>query len=389
MKKRILILIETSRIYGRQIIDGIVRYSLENGNWILFLEDRGLKKEDSHWLLQLKYDGIIARTIDAASRTFLDSFKVPLVEMLGDGKSRTSDVLCDGKLLGNMAAQHFFSMQLRNFAFFSTGYTWWSADFCENYRRCIEEHGFSCDVSPFSKKKSDASLPLLIRNGIETKIAEWLRALPKPVGVFCPSDSQAVYLVNLCQILEIAVPNEIAILGVENNATLCNATSPPLSSISVDGFEAGYQAAILLDKKINKKPLPKLPILIPPLDIVPRASTDSVAVADPDVAKALYFISQNDISRISVKDIADSVDLSHRTLIRRFHEVLGHSPESEIQRIRIERVKTLLRDTDLSVTKIAENLGYSSTEYLVRAFYKTMKMTPRRYREKIGLDNNK
>jgi LacI family transcriptional regulator len=251
------------------------------------------------------------------------------------------------------------------------------------YSNDLLRNGFSCLANPFCKQKSNASLPLVVAEKMETRIFDWLQKIPKPLGLFCPSDSLAVYVLNLCQMAEIAVPHEIAILGVENNVTLCNATSPPLSSIAVDGRETGYQAAALLDKKIKGHSVPKIPILIPPIDIVTRASTEFVAVSDTDVAQALHFISQRVLSHLTVQDIAAAVNLSPRTLIRKFHASLGRTPEKELHRIRIEQAKMMLRDTDLSVTKISANLGFTSTEYFVRTFRLAMKMTPIQYRAKF------
>ncbi|MDR1964745.1 MAG: substrate-binding domain-containing protein [Planctomycetaceae bacterium] len=384
-KKRILVLVETSRIYGRQIIEGITRYALEHGNWIIFLEDRGLEKKIPR-LVQCHYDGIISRTVFAESR--LTTLQVPVVELLGDGVFRSSDILCDGNRLGVMASDYFQSKGLRHFGYFSTGQSWWSTQFYSAYSEHLATNGFSCLTNPFCRRKNDASLSLKVTDKTESRILHWLRAIPKPIGLFCPSDSQAVYLINLCQIAEIAVPHEIAILGVENNITLCNATSPTLSSIAVDGHQTGYQAAWLLDRKINKQVLPKIPILIPPIDVVARVSTDFITVADPDVAKALYFISQQVLLHITVQDIADAVDLSPRTLIRKFHESLGHTPEQELHRIRIERAKAILRNTNLSITKIGEQIGFTSTEYFVRNFRHTVKMTPKQYRLKFQNEEN-
>ncbi len=140
---------------------------------------------------------------------------------------------------------------------------------------------------------NDTAMTISLKKGMEEKIIGWLRHIPKPTGLFCPSDSQAIFVINLCQLAGIAIPHEIAVLGVENNLVLCNATSPSLSSIAVNGRETGFLAAKLLDLRISGKRIPRLPIRIAPGEIVTRQSTDIMAVDDPDVFQALRLLKEN------------------------------------------------------------------------------------------------
>jgi LacI family transcriptional regulator len=380
-KKRILILVETSRAFGRQVIQGISQFSLEKGSWALLLEDRGFFDRVPFWVKRMRFDGIISRTINADSSKFLETFNVPTIELLGDGSYRTSDVLTDCNLVGSLAATHFHERGFRQFAYFSTGHSWWSQAFHDAYCYKLQKLGFVCNTSPFCEDRNESTLSITLRTKMETDILDWLVKLPKPVGLFCPSDSQAMFILNLCQVADLKVPYDIAVLGVENNAILCNATTPPLSSIAADGWAVGYQAAKLLDTMIEKYPLPELPIRLPPLGVVSRQSSDTIAVNNADVAKALHYIAANPGLRITVKDVARYTDVSLRTLIRKFKETLKRSPEEEIRRVCMERAKLLLYDTELSVAKIAENLGYSSAEYFIRSFRRATGVTPRAYRQ--------
>lgn len=385
-KKRILLLVETSRCFGLQIIEGISRFSLERGQWTLFLEDRGVDERPQTWHQRFQYDGVICRSTSASSADSVRKMNVPFVELLGDGESTRPDVLCDGQALGEMAAEHLLSKGLKNFAYFSLGHNWWSLEFGQAFQETLARHDMPCEISPFSKRPGDAALHLSLRKNEELEIIEWLQQLPKPIGIFCPADGQAIFALNLCQISGISVPYEVAVLGVEDNATLCNCASPPLSSVTADGHEVGYQAAQLLDAKIRGTAITDIPIKVPPLYVTTRASTDFYALNDAEVVKALRYIGESTTLRISVDQIADHVGLSKRSLIRRFHRVLGRTPEEELHRVRMELAKTLLVETDLSVSKISERVGYLSPEYFIRVFRRECDMTPKEYHRRFRLN---
>ena len=388
MKKKILVLVETSRTYGRQIIAGITRYAKENGRWAIYLEDHGLQYGNKYRSGNIRWDGVISRTVDTPGADLSGKRTIPAVELLGDGVSGFSEILCDGKRLGFMAADYYRKKGFQNFAFFSTGHTWWSLQFCDAYIAELRKNGFSCHISPSCKRKSNASLPLLINDGMECKSVDWLHSLPKPIALFCPSDSQAILAANLAEMAEIAIPHQMAILGVENNEILCETITPPLSSIAVDGRRTGYLAASLLDGKMRGDTFPSLPIYVAPLGVVERQSTDFIAVSDPGIAKALHYIANNAGLQISVKKVAAEVGLSVRTLIRRFHELLGSTPEQEMLRARIKRAKMLLYETDMKISAIAENLGYSTSEHFIRAFRREMQITPAHYRQSVRSEND-
>ncbi|MGL4943388.1 MAG: substrate-binding domain-containing protein [Thermoguttaceae bacterium] len=384
MRKRILLLVETSRSFGLQIIEGISRFALETGQWTLFLEDRGTDEGLPLWHRQSKYDGVISRSASLAVSESVSKLNVPTVELLGNGETNRAEVHCDNSLLGEMAALHLLSKGLKHFAYFSLGQNWWSAEFAESYLRTLSRHKMKCDVCPFSSRSGSAALHLSLLKNEEADVIDWLTQLPKPVGLFCPADGQAIFVLNLCQISGISVPYEIAVLGVENNATLCNCTSPPLSSITADGHEVGYQAAKLLHARIEGLQEPAVPIKIPPLYVTTRASTDFYAFNDDDVVKALRYIGESITLRISVEQIAEYVGLSKRSLIRRFNKVIGRTPEEEIHRVRMELAKTLLVETNMSVAEIADRIGYLTSEYFIRIFRRNFGTTPKEYHKRFS-----
>ena len=381
--KRILLLVETSRAFGRRVIEGISRFALEKGDWTIFLEDRGLFEKEPYWLRTMECNGVIVRTTNVKTTKILKELNIPVVELLGDGKTAKAEVCSDLELLGQMAAQHFRERGLQRFAFFSIGYAWWVAEVAEAFHLALAGKKSSCEIRSFFRQTNALSLAMVFESQAEREVVCWLESLPKPIGILCPTDTQAVFLSNICHLTGISVPNEIAILGIDNDAALCNAASHPISSIDIGGHQIGYEAAILLLQKMEKQPLPSLPVKIPPLTLMTRQSTDFIAVNDPDIAKAAQFIRDHALTRIQVDDVAKDVVLSRRTLTRKFQKYLGHTPEYEILRVRMEHAQKLLRNTSLSIREIGMSVGYPSVEYFIKAFRHRFGITPKQYRQKF------
>lgn len=382
-KKRILLLVETSRGFGRRVIEGIMRFALEKDNWMVFLEDRGLLGKEPYWLRKMECNGIIARTATPQTTRIFNELSIPVVELLGDGKTSKAEVYSDTNLLGQMAAEHFWERGLRQFAFFSIGYAWWVSEVAEAFRLALADKESSCEVKSFFRHANSLSLAMVFESQAERLVIRWLKSLPKPIGILCPTDAQAALLSNICHLVGISVPNEIAILGIDNDTTLCNATSSPISSIDNNGHQIGYEAAILLLEKMEMRSLPPLPIKIPPLSLVTRRSTDFLAINDPDIAQAAQFIRDHALTRIQVDDVAKNAVLSRRTLTRKFREYLGHTPEQEILRVRMEHAQKLLRSTNLPIREIGIYVGYPSVKYFIKAFCHRFGLTPKQYRQKF------
>ena len=380
-KKKVLLLIETSRSFGRQVIQGVSQFVTEQRNWNLIFQDRSVHERFPEWLKHWDGDGVISRSSDTETFRRLEQLKIPVVEVLGDGKTHPPLIQCDEVTICKMVVDHFWERGFRNFAFFSMGYNWWSLERQEAFRKGLETYGASCSICPQASVKNDITLSIPWWKGCEDEVFHWLETLPKPVGVFCPWDMQAIFLMNICESRGIAVPEDIAVVGYGNNADLCRASTPPLSSVAPNAREIGYQAAVLLDLLFQGKELPPLPIYIPATHIEIRHSSDTISVRDPDVAAAVHFIRKNiDHGPLGVADVARYLGLSKSTLARRFQKWLGHSPEEEIIRARIALAEELLRETRFSVTQIAAKLGYSSPANFVRAFRTRAQITPEQYR---------
>ena len=381
-KKRVLLNVETSRAYGRDMIRGVSQYLTEHGGWTVYLEDRGLQ-ENHDWVKNWKGDGIISRTSSYEMAALIAEKRIPTVEMLGDGKTIHSDVPGNEQTTAYLAAEHLIECQLKHFAFFAYGNTWWGNVRGRFFQEVLAGQGFSPHLFPGYRTG-----PLCIYPQWEAEydqmLPQWLKRLPKPVGLWAVNDFAATRIIEACENAHIAVPEEIALLGTTNDTLLCNLLTPPLSSIALNSFQAGYTAAKILNAKmLRNKEIPKMPILIPPLGVVKRQSTDITVVSDPDVAEALRYIRTYGGEGLSVIEVADHIGLSLSTLERRFREHIKRTPDKEILRIRIKRIQTLLLESDLPLREVCKKTGFATPEYLIQVFRRETGMTPKEYRTQL------
>ena len=212
--------------------------------------------------------------------------------------------------------------------------------------------------------------------------AKLVQTLPLQTGIIAADDSQAMRVLQSCKKIGKKVPEEIAVLGIDNDTHLCNLLTPQLSSLDQNAEYVGYEASRLLDLKMNRRKIPELPILIPPLQVVTRRSTEVTAIGDPDIAAALHYIREYATQGIQVSDVVNEINLSKRTLIRQFQKILGRSPKDEITRVCLNHAKYLLIHTTLPVYVVAKQSGYHSVEYFVSIFRKHTGKSPLQFRRK-------
>jgi len=209
---------------------------------------------------------------------------------------------------------------------------------------------------------------------------QWLRQLPKPVGILTCNDIRGQQMLDACAVAGITVPDDVAVLGVNNDEMLCDLANPAMSSVVPNAKRIGYQAAALLDQMMWGKKISNEPVYVEPLGIQTRSSTDVLAIEDRQLAVAARFIREHACKNISVVDAARAAALGERTLERRFLKMLGHTPKEEILRARLNRAKQLLSETDFSLATIGEMIGLEHTEYLSRIFKKKFGITPGQFR---------
>ena len=382
---RVALLIESSRTYGRGILRGIARYAHMNGPWSVYSQERELHSGIPGWLKEWNGDGIIARIEDRRMANALLGLGHPVVDVLGN--SRFEAILgfdTDAGAVAQMAADFFVRAGFGHLAF--CGYRGIpfsdrrEAAFCER----LEKQGL--EVRVFSSRLSRYPPPhiqAVEQSGLaaEKAIAGWLHKQPCPLGLFACNDVRAQQVLNACREHGVKVPEEVAVMGVDDDDVLCNLCEPPLTSIEPDTERLGFEAARRLDQMMQGKKSKVELVQIPPLRVVERGSTDVVAIGDAITVQALRFIRDHVHEGISVKDVLANAGRSRSDLEQRFRRWLKSSIRGEIIRRRMDRVCSLLCQTDLHVNEIARRAGFSTTAHLCRLFHGWLGETPTQYRD--------
>ncbi|MGH7951251.1 MAG: substrate-binding domain-containing protein [Limisphaerales bacterium] len=387
---RVALLVETSRTYGRQILAGVARYAHVCGSWTLFTQERELHSGIPNWLRTWKGDGIIARIEDKRTANSLLQLGFPVVDVLGNAWfKKIPGFDTDARAVARMAADFFLKAGFRHFAFCGYRGVPFSDRRAATFADYLATQGQKVRV--FSPSKSTfrflprIQIQAIEQRGIEMEqaIAAWLRRQPRPLAFFACNDVCGQQVLNACREHGIKVPEEIAVMGVDNDDVLCNLCEPPLSSIEPAAERIGYDAAVLLDRMMKGHPAKAVVTQIPPLRVVERISTDAVAIEDPITVQAVHFIRDHVSEGIAVKDVLTCVNRSRTDMEQRFRHWLKCSIHAEILRLRMDRVCGLLRQTDLNLNEIAARAGFATAAHLCRLFRRHFGKTPTRYRNRL------
>ena len=214
----------------------------------------------------------------------------------------------------------------------------------------------------------------------QAALVRWLQQLPTPVAVMACNSIRGQEVLSACRRLGRAVPEQVAVMGVDSDEIICELSDPPLSSVVLNAVRTGYEAAAWLDRLMAGEAAPDSPVLIAPTGVAPRRSTDIVAVDDPHVAAALRYIRDHACEDIALQDVLQSVHLSRASLHRHFNAALGRSPKAEILRVRLERAKQLLAETELPLYEIASRTGFRNPEHFSYLFKSKSGQTPGQFR---------
>ena len=376
----VALIVETSMAYGRGILSGISKYMATHEPWSIYVDQRGLSDPPPTWLSDWTGNGVIMRAQTKRIAQAVAALKVPAVDTQHQLQNlNVPAVVSDHQAVAQMAADHFFERHFRHFAFVGVERALWSKIRRSAFVDILQRAGHTCHVySPISRRRFLESW-----EGGQQDLAEWLQDLPKPLGVFAAHDLRGLCVLDACRRIGILVPEQVAVIGVDNDETLCNLADPPLSSIKINFELIGYEAAALLDALMKKKKPPKKPIAVSPLSVVTRRSTDIVAIDDALTAQAVRFIRQHACDGISVAEVAQHCAVSRRVVERSFAHFLGTSPHEQIVRAKLSRVKQLLAETDYSLDTIASKSGLSHAAYLSVLFKKEVGRTPGEYRRDV------
>jgi len=377
-RPHVALIIETSLGSGRDILRGVARYVREHEPWALYHEPHGLEASVPQWLRRWNGDGIIARIQTRRIAQQLAASGIPVVDVLGVVPECAFPLVSvDNLAIARMAAEHLLERGFRRFGFFGIEGENWSE---QRYA------GFCAEVASIQSQVPICRLPRDTKGRrswerAEDDIARWIAALPKPAGVLICSDQRGSQFLEACRRAGVSVPNDIAVVSVDNDEPLCEVCLPPLSSVEPGHLNVGYQAAALLDSVLRGASTSRKPLHVQPLETVTRQSSDTLAVADSRVGMALRLIRENAPSGMRIDDIAREVGLSRSVLQRRFRASLHCSIHQEILNVRIRHARELLATTEISLAAVAEQAGFKHQEYLGAVFRARVGKTPAQVRE--------
>jgi len=270
----------------------------------------------------------------------------------------------------------------RHFAFCGyppTTINGWAAERAKAFVQCVEEAGFSCSTFRGRHRTPRNWEPM------QESICRWLDSLPKPLGLMAATDKRARHVLEACKKLSLRVPEQVAVVGVDNDEMLCQLATPPLSSVKQGTRQLGYQAAALLDKMMSGNTPSELKYVIPPETVVRRRSTDVLAIEDMEMAAVVRFIRDHATEGIKARDVVQMAGVSRSTLESRFEAILGHSVHAEIRRVQLERAKELIAFSDLPLKHVARVSGFTSVQYLTYFFRQETGQTPAEFRRSFQL----
>ena len=378
--RHVAIFVDSTGNYGRGLLEGIADYVDSHVPWSLFIEPKATGRFAPAWLHRWHGDGVLAFIEDPHVAAKLRELNIPTVETYGHVLDlRLPWVGNDDDAIGRMGARHFLERQFEHFAFSGYPSQSWVRQRRTGFVAALKEAGHEC----VCRNHPRAFSTLKTWEQSQQRLARWLQSLPKPVGLMACSDRHARNVLDACHRAGILVPDEVAVLGTDNDESICRLLNPPLSSVADNPRRIGYEAAALLDQIMaaTVKPSQVKPRLIPPKGIVTRRSTDMMVTEDKEVAEALHFIREHAHENVDVNTLLRELSVSRSTLYRRFQKAVGRSPHEQIVHVRLERVKEMLTQTSLPLSAIALRCGFEYTEYLVAVFKQKIGMTPGQYRK--------
>jgi LacI family transcriptional regulator len=378
--RHVALLIETAGSYGRGLLAGVARYNREHGGWSTYFRPRPVSEPLPSWLAKWKGDGILARVDSKEVAEFILQLGIPAVNLRMNVPALPIPYVgLNHSEVGVLAATHLRDRGFRSYGFCGRprGIHPGLDERGDKFREVVTKAGF-----PFSQFHARAQEGVLGWEKEQQQIVKWLETLPRPVGILASNDERGLEVLDACRRRGFTVPDEVAVVGVDNDEPLCELAIPPLTSIDPNPMQIGYEAAQMLDQLMaGKKKLP-LVHLLSPRGIIVRRSSDTLASEDSDVNDALHFIRDRFAKNIGVTDVLAHVGVSRGVLQQKMKKILGRTVHQEIERVRLTRAKELLAMGNLSIKQVAREVGFSSPQYLTRVFRAVVGETPAKYRNR-------
>ncbi|MFK7848918.1 MAG: substrate-binding domain-containing protein [Rhodothermales bacterium] len=382
-QRSVAVVLETGNPYQRKMIRGVADYANSTCGWSLYVEEDPLDKLPD--LRTWSGHGIITTFTEQRFAETIRGLPIPIVGVEGgyhwyEEESGIPYFSTDNEAVARMAAEHLLGCGYPALAYCGlprNRSTMWSAQRAEALKLIAAEAGvpFHSHVGRHTSPRQWAEL--------QEKVCRWLRSLKKPVGVLAANDARARHVLEACRTIGARVPEDVAVIGVDNDELMCELANPPLSSIEQGAWNIGFMAAERLDRMMDGKKPGCLANLVPPERVIARRSTDYLAVGDASVTAAIAFIREHACERIGVADVLRAVHVSRSTLEARFRKFLHKTIHDEIQQTMLARAQRLLIESDLPLKQIAEEAGFSHAQHLSRVFRQRLGRTPGEFRQSV------
>ncbi|MCR9201141.1 MAG: DNA-binding transcriptional regulator [Planctomycetaceae bacterium] len=377
---RVALLIESSRSYGRRLLRGISLYARTRGDWALLHQEMTMGDSVPNWISQANLSGVIAR-VDTHNIGPLKQLGLPIVDVLCSRSALgIPQVETDDRAVAQLAFEHLYERGFRRFAFCGYRGAHYSEARLLHFRECVAAAGCPMSIYETAGGRGE-SLSVAEQRGVSDtdSLAAWLQTLQRPTGLMACHDIRGQQVLNACRQLDISVPDDIGVIGVDDDDMICSLSDPPLTSVRPDAEAVGYRAAETLSAMIAGASSSNVEH-VTPTQIVQRQWTQVIAVDDPELSRVCRFIRENACHGIDVADIVEFSALSRRQLERRFRQHLDTTPREEITAVQIRRLKQLLTETELPLEQIAPLAGYRHAESMSVTFKRETGQTPGGYR---------
>lgn len=380
-KFRIALLLERIVGFNHQVLTGIRDFATPDRGWLChFIDPRPdllhlVSQWEPHGVIAFLGDNEIASRVQELGRPFVD------VAAWVDNPSWTQ-MGFDDRAIGGRAGEYFLNLGFEHFAFIGNPNLAFSRSRQAGFVEALQAYGYTASTFAADPKRFPAARGWTM-GGVDGELVSWLSSHAKPVAVFAENDERALLVSEACGVGGLRVPSEVSILGVDDDPYLCGLGYPPLSSIATPARRLGYLAAECLDQFINGMASPRQRTLLPPTTVIERQSTSNVAYGNPDVCLAMSFIRENAVAGIQVADVANAVGVSRRTLERLFDSEVGRTVLTELNRVKMDRARTLLATSAAPIKAIAEQCGFQSQAWLATSHRRIYGVSPHQFRKRV------
>ena len=379
----VALFIETSRAYGRGLCLGIAEYARGHGDWNFLIQERDLRGGIPEWLESWEGDGILCRLSDPGLAELFAKARCPVIDLYGQIRHPRIPFLdTDATAVGDMAARFFVNSAFSSFAFCGFPGLWFSDDREKAFAEAVARFGAEVRVyqPPRAWSVADVARRESLHPAGSPELGRWIASLPPRTAILACNDVRAQQLIKMAARIGRRVPEDLSVMGVDDDRLVCELSTPRLTSIRPDTHALGYTAAHWLHQLMQGETLPYRHLLLPPVQITERASTDTVASDDRVLVKALRFIRDHAHERIDAAGVVAHVGLARSSVEAKFRGSIGRTIKAEITRARIKRAAVLLRETSMNLDGIAQACGFVTASHFLRVFKKERGVTPGVYR---------